>query len=120
MIVLPGQGQGRGAPVAQPAQKKGKARAEYELYNAIVKEQDASKRLAVLNSWKEKYSTSDYADARSQIYVTTYAALNQPDKVIATGNEVLQSDPKNLTVLYMMAQNVLGITKPTPDDLASR
>ncbi len=119
MIVLPGQGQGGQAPAAQPAQKNWKDRAEYDLYNAIVKEQDASKRLALLNSWKEKYSTSDYADARSQIYVTTYAALNQPDKVIATGNEVLQSDPKNLTVLYMMALNVLGITKPTPDDLAS-
>src|SRR5258708_5623352 len=119
MIVLPGQGQGGQTPGAQPAQKNWKDRAEYDLYNAIVKEQDASKRLALLNSWKEKYPTSEYGDARLQIYVTTYAALNQPDKVIATGNEVLQSDPKNLTVLYMMALNVLGITKPTPDDLAS-
>ena len=123
VIALPGLGQGGQAPAAQPAaqpaQKNWKDRAEYDLYNAIVKEQDASKRLALLNSWKEKYPTSDYADARLQIYVTTYAALNQPDKVIATGNEVLQSDPKNLTVLYMMAQNVLGIAKPTPDDLAS-
>jgi hypothetical protein len=119
VIVLPGRGQGGQAPAAQPAQKNWKDRAEYDLYNAIVKEQDPGKRLALLNSWNEKYPTSDYADARLQIYVTTYAALNQPDKVIATGNEVLQSDPKNLTVLYMMAQNVLGITKPTPDDLAS-
>jgi len=43
--------------------------------------QDAGKRLALLNSWIGKYPTSDYADARLQIYVTTYAALNQPDKV---------------------------------------
>jgi len=61
--------------------KNWKDRAEYDLYNAIVKEQDAGKRLALLNSWKEKYPTSDYADARLQIYVTTYAALNQPDKL---------------------------------------
>jgi len=119
VIALPGLGQGGQAPAAQPAQKNWKDRAEYDLYNAIVKEQDAGKRLALLNSWKEKYPTSDYADARLQIYVTTYAALNQPEKVIATGNEVLQSDPKNLTVLYMMAQNVLGMTKPTADDLAA-
>ena len=59
VIALPGLGQGGQAPAAQPAQKNWKDRAEYDLYNAIVKEQDASKRLALLNSWKEKYPTSD-------------------------------------------------------------
>ena len=87
------------APAAQPAQgqtaqKNWKDRAEYDLYNAIVKEQDPNKRLTLLNSWKEKYPASDYAPERVQIYLTTYSGLNQPDKVIATGNEILQADPK--------------------------
>ena len=119
VLSVPGKAQDSQAPAAQPGQKNWKDRAEYDLFTAITKEPDGNKRLALLNSWKEKYPTSDYAPERLQIYVTTYAALNQPDKVIATGNEVLQSDPKNLTVLYMMTQNVLALTKPTPDDLSS-
>jgi tetratricopeptide (TPR) repeat protein len=107
------------APAGQPAQKNWKDRAEYDLYNAIIKETDPNKKVSLLNSWKEKYPTSEYADARLQIYLTTYTALNQPDKVLATGNEVLQSDPKNLTALYLMAQNVMALPKPGPDDLAS-
>jgi tetratricopeptide (TPR) repeat protein len=45
--------------------------------------------------------------------------MNQPAKVIEAGKEALQIDPKDLTVLFLMAQNVLGLTKPTPDDLAA-
>ena len=107
----------------QPAQgqpaRNWKDRAEYDLYNASVKEQDPNKRLALLNSWKEKYTKSDYAPERLQIYLTTCSALNQPDKVIATGNEVLQTDAKNLTALYLITLNVQRLPKPSPDDLAS-
>ena len=92
----------------QPAQgqpaRNWKDRAEYDLYRAIV---------------KEKYTKSDYAPERLQIYLTTCSALNQPDKVIATGNEVLQTDAKNLTALYLITLNVQRLPKPSPDDLAS-
>jgi tetratricopeptide (TPR) repeat protein len=130
VLCLSGQDQQQGqAPAAQPAQgqpasgqpaqKNWKDRAEYDLYNGIVKEQDPNKRLTLLNSWKEKYPASDYAPERVQIYLTTYSGLNQPDKVIATGNEILQSDPKNLQALILMALNVQSLTKPSADDLNS-
>jgi len=112
------QGQPAQGQAGQPA-RNWKDRAEYDLYNAIVNEQDPSKRLALLNSWKEKYTKSDYAPERLQIDLTTCSALNQPDKVIATGNEVLQTDPKNLTALYLITLNVQRLPKPRPDDLAS-
>ncbi len=121
-VSLPGQTpEGQAAQAGQPApgQKNWKDRAEYDLYNAIAKEQDPAKRIALLNSWKEKYPTSDYALQRQDIYCQTYAAMNQPAKVIEAGKEALQIDPKDLTVLFLMAQNVLGLTKPTPDDLAA-
>jgi tetratricopeptide (TPR) repeat protein len=117
---LPGRGQEAGqAQAGQPAQKNWKDRPEYDLFNAIVKEQDPIKKLALLTSWKEKYPASDYADARLQIYLQTYSALNQPTKVFETGNEVLQANPKDLTALYLMALNALRLTKPSPDDLSS-
>ncbi len=111
LFTLPGFGQ-------QPAQNW-KDRAEYDLYNAIVKEQDPAKRLPLLNSWKEKYPTSDFAALRQDVFVQTYAALRQPDKVIAAGNEALQANPKDLTALYLMALNVQLLSKPSADDLAA-
>jgi len=122
VTLLPGQAQQPSQPAAgQPAQpqKNWKDRAEYDIYNAIVKEQDANKRLTLLNTWKEKYPASDYAPERLQVYLTTYNALNQPDKVIAAGNEVLQQDPKNLTALYLITMNTPRLTKPGLDDLGS-
>lgn len=104
---------------AQPAKKNWKDRAEYDLYDSIIKEQDPNKRLALLNTWKEKYPTSDYSTERLQIYLTTYSSLHQADKVISTGNELLQKDPNNLTALVLVSSNVQALTKPTPEDLSS-
>jgi len=116
VVSPPAHGQ-QDAAAAKAAQKNWKDRAEYDLYDAIIKEQDANKKLGLLNSWKEKYPASDYSAERLQILLTTYSGLHQPEKVIATGNELLQADPKNLTALILMTSNVQGLTKPAPDDL---
>jgi tetratricopeptide (TPR) repeat protein len=111
LFTLPGFSQ-------QPAQKW-KDRAEYDLYTAIAKEQDPAKRLQLLNSWKEKYPTSDLAPLRLDVFVQTYNALRQPDKVLAAGLEALQANPQDLTALYLMALNVQLLSKPSADDLAA-
>jgi len=103
----------------QAGQPQWKDRAEYDLYQAIAKEQDASKRLPLLNSWKEKYPTSAFVQLRNDVFLQTYAALRQPDKVITAGNEALQANPQDFTALYLMALNVQLLPKPSTDDLAS-
>ena len=103
----------------QPGGKNWKDPAEYDLYVAITKEQDPNKRLGILNTWKEKYPASDYKAERLQIYLTTYAALNQPEKVLEQGNEALSTDPNNLTVLYLVTANTMRLPKPTPDQLST-
>ena len=103
---------------AQAAQKQWKDRGEYDLYESITKEQDLNKRLALINTWKQKYPASDYSLDRLQILMTSYQGLNQPDKVLETGSEVLQTDAKNFQALYLMTLNVQRLGKPTPDQLA--
>jgi len=44
----------------QAPEKKVKDRAEYDLYDSITKEQNPTKRLEFLNTWKEKYAETDY------------------------------------------------------------
>src|SRR5260370_11668850 len=121
-VSLPGQTpEGQAAQAGQPApgQKNWKDRAEYDLYNAIAKEQDPAKRIALLNSWKEKYPTSDYALQRQDIYCQTYAAMNQPAKVIEAGKEALQNDPKDFSAIFLLSPHVLGVTHPAPYALAA-
>jgi tetratricopeptide (TPR) repeat protein len=89
---------------ATPApEKKVKDRAEYDLYESITKEQNPTKRLEFLNTWKEKYAETDYKKERLLFYLTTYVQLNQPAKVIETAKQVLEIDPKDFTSLYYIA-----------------
>ena len=62
-----------GSALAQaPAAKKNwKDTAEYEQYNAIVKEQDPVKKLGLLDAWKQKYPTTDFVQERSLLYIQT-------------------------------------------------
>ena len=69
------------ATPAQP-QKQVKDQGEYDLYNAILKEASAPKRLELLNTWKEKYAETDYKKERLLIYLGTYQQLNKPKEMI--------------------------------------
>lgn len=89
---------------ATPApEKKVKDRAEYDLYDSITKEQNPAKRLEFLNTWKEKYTETDYKKERLLFYLTTYVQLNQPAKVIETAKSILEIDPKDFTSLYYIS-----------------
>jgi tetratricopeptide (TPR) repeat protein len=91
-----------------PAGKQWKDRAEYDMYDAIVKGTDPSKKLALINSWKEKYPNTDYSDERLQLYLLTYQQLGQGAKMVEVAKEMLAKDPKSL-------QAMATITALTPD-----
>lgn len=122
----PAQGQAaQGAAQGQTQTKKNwKDRAEYDLYNSIAHEQDPKKRLALLDTWTQKYPTTDFEDLRTQTYVATLGPLSQQDpsqraKVIEYAKKELALDPKNFTALYWLALTtpVIGGNSPTPEQL---
>jgi tetratricopeptide (TPR) repeat protein len=90
------------AAPAAPAEKKKnyKDQQEYTLYDSVTKETDATKKLALLNTWKEKYPDSDFKPDRLQLFLTTYQQLGQPAKMIDTAKEILALTPKDITALY--------------------
>ena len=106
-------------PGRPPKVPQWKERAEYDLYGAITKEQEPANRLPLLINWRERYSASDFVQMRNDLFVQTYAALRQPSKVIAAGNEALEANPQDFTAMYLMALNVQLLPKPTVDDLAA-
>jgi len=87
---------------AAPAEKKKqyKDQQEYTLYDSATKEADANKKLATLNTWKEKYPGSDFKLERTMLFLDTYQKLGQYAKMIDTAKEILAIDPKELHALY--------------------
>jgi len=90
----PGQG--------QTAQKEWKDRAEYDLYDSILKEQTPAKRLELLNQWRDKYANSNYAKERLLLYLDTYKNLNQAQPMYDTAKAIMALDPKDGNALYYL------------------
>jgi len=79
--------------------KKVKDQAEFDLYDSILKEQNAQKRLATLNTWKEKYPTTEYTKERLLFYLGTYQQLSNAAALVETANQILAVDPKDFTAM---------------------
>jgi tetratricopeptide (TPR) repeat protein len=107
------------APTTATPQKNWKDRAEYDLFDSIEKDTNAKTKLEKLQQWEKQYPTTDYADARQMLYLTTYVALQQPQQAVATAKQILAKDPKNFSALYyiMFYTRALAGNSPTPEVL---
>ena len=105
------------APSTAAPQPNWKDRAEYDLYDAIQKDTNPKTRLDKLQQWEKQYPTTDYADQRQILFLTTYVALNQPQQAVATAKQILAKDPKNFSALYyiMFFTRALAGSNPTPE-----
>jgi hypothetical protein len=115
------------AAPAQP-EKKPKDRAEYDLYNEVIKDgTNPAKQLQDLDSWTQKYPETDFKDDRAFFYISAYNGTNQPAKVVDTAAQLLAKDlnaafkaPQQvIAVLYLTALNVQKTPNPNGDQLAT-
>jgi len=88
------------APAAGQAQKNWKDRAEYDLFDAISKDNDPKSRLEKLQKWEKDYPMTDFIQQRKNALLTTYAALNDGKDVFAEAKQILADDPKDFTAQY--------------------
>jgi len=122
-LPLPSRGQDAAQTQAGQAQASPwKDRAEYDLYQAITKEQDGAKRVPLLNSWKEKYPTSTFKPQRDLLFVISYAQANQAQKTLDAAKDAFSEPPKETTQLYISAlyYTLLATrgTSPTSDNFS--
>jgi len=118
---------------AQGATKNYKDQGEYDIYNEVTKDivaKNFTKALTDLDTWKTKYPTSDYKDARSVLYIQAYSETKQYGKAVDTAGELMAkdldatfSDPKSgpqdvMRVLYMTCTASVSVQNPTPEQLA--
>ncbi|HTT62833.1 MAG TPA: hypothetical protein VMG35_13360 [Bryobacteraceae bacterium] len=108
---------GQAAPAAKKKQYKDQQ--EYTLYDSATKEADPNKKLATLNTWKQKYPDSDFKLEREMLFLDTYQKLNQFSKMIDTAKEILEIDPKEIHALYWITLLTPQLNLNSPDGLAT-
>ena len=90
-------------PAAQQpgAEKKPtwKSREEYDAFQAMGKETDPHKRVALASAVLQKYANSDFKDEAYVAQMTAYQQLNDAPKAIDAAHQALQANPDNLAAL---------------------
>jgi hypothetical protein len=123
-----------GAPqAAAPQEKKMKDQAEFDIYDAAGKDlvaNNGAKALEDLNTWKQKYPTSDFKNDGEYMYVQAYTLNKQFDKVLDKVKELMGQnldslfpDPKTgpqlvVKILYAAVMAIQQLPTPTPEQLA--
>ncbi len=100
---------------AQPAAQNWKDRAEYDLYQEILKVQGA-KQLELLEQWKQKYPETDFKLQRLGLYIGAYGATSKAKEMYSTSKEYLALDttkPPNLMVVGYVVQ--MAVAQGEPD-----
>jgi len=125
--------QARAQAAAQPATKNYKDQGEYDIYNEVTKDivgNNFPKAITDLDTWKSKYPTSDYADARAVLYVQAYNGAKQFAKAVDAAGELMSkdldstfNDPKSgpqdvVKVLFTTCQAIVNVPSPTPEQQA--
>ena len=94
------------APVpAAPQAKKPqwKSRAEYDAFQAFVKENDPQKRVKLIQDFIQKYPKSDFLANAYVAEMQTYVQMNQTDQATAAAKKALSADSDNLYALSYLS-----------------
>lgn len=130
-----------GQAAAQPAEKKPKDQAEYDIANTVFVDINPAspnwqKAITDLNTWVQKYPESDWKNERLLYYLEAYASLNAPpnppqkdpqDKALDYAAQLLAMDVPAvisdksdvLKVYYYTATAAARLKDATPQDLAT-
>jgi hypothetical protein len=93
--------------------KAAKDQAEYDLIQAVNKEQPSPKKVELLQQWKQKYADSDYKEERAITLVQTYQALGKAPELWEASKELNAINPKNPMALFFLMQLPLSMNDPS-------
>jgi tetratricopeptide (TPR) repeat protein len=88
---------------AAQKQPQWKSRAEYDAFEAFVKEKDPNKRLSLIQAFLQKYPDTDFKANAYVAEMQTYVQLNQTDEAIQSAKNTLKVDPDNLDALSYLS-----------------
>ena len=118
-IGVAGPGRAQDKQAAQP-QYKWANTDEYNDAKAAADEKDNAKRLAALDKWKKDFPSTDpkVLELRQDLYLGTYAAMNDARHTIDEAQEILKDRPYNYLALANTVNLVMNVKPaPSPADL---
>ena len=87
----------------EKTEKRPKDQQEYELINKAFGAPPSAALLEVLDQWKAKYAETAYDIERIRLYMAGYQAVNQGDKAVAAGKELLGKVPGDFGANFTIA-----------------
>jgi tetratricopeptide (TPR) repeat protein len=107
---------------ASGAERQYKDRAEFDLFDSITKDKNATTRLQKLDQWKTQYPETAFKKEQREWYLTTYVELGRIPDVVSTAKQILADDPNHFRALYYItlytpAMVQAGATSVPPDVL---
>jgi predicted negative regulator of RcsB-dependent stress response len=103
----------------QAKQPQWKSRAEYDAFQAFVKEKDANGRVKLIQAFLEKYPKSDFQANAYVAEMQTYVQLNQTDNALGAAKKALGADPNNLDALSYLSFTFPYTYKPTDSNASA-
>jgi hypothetical protein len=105
------------AAAGQKPEPQWQNQAEYDMYAAARNERDPRKILALTDAWKKKYPETQFTLTRLQLYLNAYQQLGDLPNLVATLNQVLVLDPKDLSVMSPLMYYTLASNDTSPATL---
>ncbi len=88
--------------VPNPQKKEYKDRAEYDIISKVYAEADSTKKLALLDEWKQKYPETDYHLERTRFYLDSYQKTGKTAEAVEAAKELLAKVPGDFTANYVI------------------
>ncbi len=90
---------------------------EYNLVQEIGKEANPAKKLALLQSWKDKYPATDFKVNRIGMFLMTYQQMGKAAEMLATAKELSTEAPNAIEGPYWITLLTVSIGSEAPDAL---
>ena len=103
----------------QAKQPQWKSRAEYDAFQAFVKETDAKKRISLIQAFIKANPQSDFLANAYVAEMQTYVQLGQTGEGIGSAKKALGSDPNNLDALSYLCFTFPYTFKPSDSNAAT-
>jgi hypothetical protein len=90
---------------------------EYNLVQEIGKEANPAKKLALLQSWKEKYPTTDFSVNRLGMFLQTYQQMSNGKAMLGVAKELSTAAPTAIEGPYWITLLTVSLGDTSPEAL---
>ena len=108
--------------IPSPQESEGpraKDQKEYEMVVAATKEQDAKKKIALLDAWTKDYPDTQLTKMRAQHYMAAYQGTGEATKAIEWAQKLLELSPGDFAATYVIALLTPATGSKEPATLAA-